>query len=158
MNKSLFTEELIAPCGMNCGLCSSYLTLKNGLKKKGVMRAECPGCRPRGKNCAFLKKACEFLANGVYTYCFECEKYPCPRLKGLDKRYRTNYHMSMIENLDYIKENGIKKFLNQQAKKWQCSNCGDIICCHNGVCYRCNSDKLFTLKRRYQWEEDQQKR
>ncbi|MBN1367912.1 MAG: DUF3795 domain-containing protein [Dehalococcoidales bacterium] len=155
--KSLLAEELIAPCGMNCGLCSSYLTLKYDLKKKGIMRSECPGCRPRNKNCAFMKKACKSLANGLYKYCFECESYPCTRLKSLDKRYRMYYHMSMIENLDYIKENGIKKFLRHQTGKWQCSDCGAIICCHNGICYSCSADKLFTLKRRYRWTEDQDK-
>jgi hypothetical protein len=29
-------EEMIAPCGMNCGVCVSYLAMKNDLKKKGV--------------------------------------------------------------------------------------------------------------------------
>lgn len=155
MKKPLFTEELIAPCGMNCGLCSSYLTLKYGLKKKGIMRSECPGCRPRGKNCAFLKKSCEYLAKGTYAYCFECDNYPCKRLKSLDKRYSSFYHMSMVENLDYIKKNGINKFLVQQTGKWQCKECEAIICCHNGICYNCSSDKLFTLRRRYRWAEDQ---
>jgi Protein of unknown function (DUF3795) len=158
MKKPLFMEELIAPCGMNCGLCSSYLTLKHNLKKSGIMRAECPGCRPRNKNCAFMKKSCKFLANGIYKYCYECSNYPCERLKGLDKRYRSFYHMSMIENLDYINKNGIKRFLNQQTNRWQCPECGAVISCHNGICYNCRSDKLFTLKRRYRWEEDQNKR
>jgi hypothetical protein len=156
--KIILDEVLIAPCGMNCGLCSSYLTLKHNLKKSGIMRAECSGCRPRGKNCAFMKKACEFLSSGTYKYCFECSGYPCERLKGLDKRYRSFYHMSMIENLDYIKKNGIIKFLNQQTEEWQCPECGATICCHNGICYNCHSEKLVTLKRRYRWEEDQDKR
>ncbi len=157
MKSKLFTEELIAPCGMNCGLCSGFLTLKHGLKKKGVMKTECPGCRPRGKHCAFMKKACKFLGEGVYKYCYECADYPCERLKRLDKRYRSHYHMSMIENLDYIKANGINKFLAWQTEKWQCPECKATICCHNGICYNCGSEKLFTLKRRYRWAEDQEK-
>ena len=28
-------EVLIAPCGMNCGFCSSYLAMKNDLKSTG---------------------------------------------------------------------------------------------------------------------------
>lgn len=28
-------EKLIAPCGMNCGVCASYLAMKNDLKNKG---------------------------------------------------------------------------------------------------------------------------
>ncbi len=32
------------------------------------------------------------LGEGKLRFCFECESYPCKRLKALDKRYRTKYH------------------------------------------------------------------
>lgn len=147
-------STLIAPCGMNCALCSSYLSMKNDLKKQGIMRSYCVGCRPRGKNCAFMKKSCDLLANGLVQYCFECEEFPCRRLKALDKRYRTNYQMSMIENLEYIRDNGMEAFLEKEAKKWRCPECGGVICCHNGICYSCGLEKLKTKKRRYRWTDD----
>jgi hypothetical protein len=31
-------KELIAPCGMNCGVCANYLAMQNDLKKKGSAR------------------------------------------------------------------------------------------------------------------------
>ncbi len=147
-------STLIAPCGMNCALCSSYLSMKNDLKKQGIMRSYCVGCRPRGKNCAFMKKSCDLLANGLVQYCFECEEFPCRRLKALDKRYRTNYQMSMIENQEYIRDNGMEAFLEKEAKKWRCPECGGVICCHNGICYSCGLEKLKTKKRRYRWTDD----
>ncbi|MFC1995459.1 DUF3795 domain-containing protein [Chloroflexota bacterium] len=49
-------EELIAPCGMNCGICSGYLASKYDIKSKGIKMPYCIGCRPRDKKCAFLKK------------------------------------------------------------------------------------------------------
>src|SRR3990172_2386119 len=121
-------EILIAPCGMNCALCSSYLAMKNELKKKGFGKSYCAGCRPRGKNCAFMKKSCQLLGNGLVKYCFECREYPCSRLKTLDKRYRTKYHMSMIENLESIQENSLEKFLDDQELQWRCTECGGVIC------------------------------
>jgi len=36
-------EQLIAPCGMNCGVCVSYLAMKNDLKKKGFGKKYCAG-------------------------------------------------------------------------------------------------------------------
>lgn len=48
------SQELIAPCGMNCGICSSYLAYKNNMYGKGF--TNCTGCRARNKQCAFLKK------------------------------------------------------------------------------------------------------
>ena len=97
-------KMLIAPCGMNCSLCVAYQFGKDNINKKGFHRKYCPGCIPRGENCTHMGDSCELLAKGSVRFCFLCEQYPCKRLKGLDKRYRTKYHMSMIENLNYIKE------------------------------------------------------
>jgi hypothetical protein len=147
-------ELLIAPCGMNCAICSGYLAMKNDLKSTGIMKTYCAGCRPRGKNCAFLKKKCDLLANGRVQYCYECEEFPCRRLRDLDKRYRTFYRMSMIENLEYIRDNGIEKFLEKEAEKWKCPECGGVICCHNGICFSCGLEKLKNKKNKYRWTDD----
>jgi hypothetical protein len=153
MDGNIMEAKLIAPCGMNCGLCSSYLALKNDLKRKGIGRSYCAGCRPRGKNCAFMKKSCELLGNGRVRYCFECSDFPCRRLKHLDKRYRTFFRMSMIENLQNIRDNGIQSFLAEQAEKWRCPECGGVICCHNGICFNCGLEKLKAKKKKYRWED-----
>ena len=92
-------EDLIAPCGMNCVLCVSYLAMKNDLKKKGFRKKYCAGCLPRGKNCVFMKEHCDLVGKGLVRFCYECQNFPCRRLKALNKRYQTKYHMSMIENL-----------------------------------------------------------
>ncbi|MFH0951739.1 MAG: hypothetical protein V1838_00955 [Patescibacteria group bacterium] len=39
-------------------------------------------------------------------------------MKQLDKRYRTNYGMSMIKNLKYIKKNGIGKLVQREKQRW----------------------------------------
>ncbi|UCD21373.1 MAG: DUF3795 domain-containing protein, partial [Chloroflexota bacterium] len=125
-------EELIAPCGMNCGVCVSYIAMKIDLNKKGFKRRYCPGCRPRGKNCVFMKHHCDLVGEGLVRFCHECQNFPCRRLKALDMRYRTKYRMSMIENLEYIRDKGIDKFLEKEQEKWQCPDCDGVICCHNG--------------------------
>lgn len=145
-------EELIAPCGMNCGVCVSYLAMKNEVNKKGFRKKYCAGCLPRGKNCTFMAKQCDLLAKGLVRFCYDCAGFPCPRLKALDRRYRVSYHMSMIENLEFIKNNGMERFLEKEAGKWRCLDCGAVICCHNGLCLNCGLDKLFQNKR-YRWDE-----
>lgn len=146
-------EILIAPCGMNCGICSGYLAMKNDVKSKGLRMPYCTSCRPRDKQCAFLKKRCQKLLDGSVKYCYECEDFPCRNLKVIDKRYKERYRMSMVENLEYIKENGMEKYLEKDAKKWRCPDCGGVICCHNGICFSCGLEKLKAKKQIYRWED-----
>ncbi len=146
-------KELIAPCGMNCSVCIAYLAKKHDLHKQGLRRTYCEGCLPRGKNCLHMADKCEKLGNGLVRFCFECTDFPCKRLKALDKRYRTKYHLSMIENLTYINKHGIGNFLEIEKEKWMCSGCGGTVCCHNGLCLCCQTDKL-RQNRKYRWGEE----
>jgi len=123
---------LIAPCGMNCNICMAYQRDKN----------KCPGCRLFNKaepvtiaNCKI--KNCATFQRSKSKFCFECEEFPCKKLKHLDKRYRTKYNMSMIENLENIKKFGLREFVKNEKIRWACSKCGGTICVHRGYCYKC---------------------
>ena len=152
--RDTFKQELAAPCGMNCNVCSGYLAFRYDLKNKGIRMTYCIGCRPRDKKCAFLKKRCKRLMNHTVQYCYECPEYPCENLRNIDTRYQTLFRMSLLENLTDIKENGINKFLEIQEKKWRCNSCEGTICCHNGLCFQCDSERLRNKKKRYRWNDD----
>jgi len=134
MQKGKFLPELIAPCGMNCGTCVAFFGYTMEGKKR---KHRCSTCRSRKSQCAFLKEDCDKLATKQIEYCFECTDFPCANLKTLDNRYREKYGMSMIENLSYIKAEGIKQFLKNEQERWKCPNCGGIVCVHNKTCYTC---------------------
>jgi len=140
-------HDLIAPCGMNCNLCVSYQFGKFDFNKKGFNRKYCPGCIPRGKNCTYMANHCDLLGKGKIRFCTDCKDFPCKHLKYLDKRYSTKYHMSMIDNLEYISSNGIEKFLFKEEEKWKCNVCSNLKCCHNGLCLSCEIDKLASNKK-----------
>jgi hypothetical protein len=130
---------------MNCGVCSSYLAMKNNVttSPNGKKAAYCRGCLPRGKGCSMNKSSgCQKLMTLSVRFCYECEQFPCQANMHWDKVYRGKYSTSPIENLKYIKENGMEKFLEQQTEKWQCPECGGVISCHNGVCYTCGVEKV----------------
>ncbi len=143
-------KQLIAPCGMNCNLCVSYLAGKYDLNKKGIRRVYCAGCLPRGKHCLHMASHCDLLGKGLVRFCFECDSFPCKRLKALDKRYRTKYHLSMIDNLKMIRDHGIDAFLKKEEEKWNCPTCGNPVCCHIGLCLQCQIDTLLQ-NRKYRW-------
>ena len=139
--------HLIAPCGMNCAICSGYLAHKNRPRFKGMM-SHCQGCRPRNKQCAFLKKRCADnlkLLHGEVDFCFECDCFPCESLRRLDSRYRHEFNMSMIDNLMEIKENGLNTFLEKQHQKYACRQCGGLLSVHSQKCFNC--DKIESWKR-----------
>ncbi len=130
-------KNLIAPCGMDCRLCLGYQREKN----------RCPGCKKRdayessyGRKC--IIRSCQILKDNKMEFCSsKCEKYPCKRLKDLDKRYRTKYQMSMIENLENIKKLGLKKFFDNQKKKWTCKKCWELLCVHRDFCLKCGDKR-----------------
>lgn len=146
-------EKLIAPCGMNCCLCVAYQFKEYDINKRGFHRKYCRGCIPRGENCLHMKDSCKLIGNGSVRFCYDCESYPCERLKGLDKRYRTKYHMSMIENLNFIRDVGMDAFIAKEQEKWKCTDCGATICCHNGLCLNCNLDTLL-INKKYRWHNE----
>jgi hypothetical protein len=102
-NEITITEELIAPCGMNCAICSRYLASINNLK-----RSQCVGCRSKNESCTYLFEKCTGVNNTAQDNAvfFECDQYPCKHINRMDDRYRKNYLMSVKDNLDCIKKNG----------------------------------------------------
>lgn len=127
-----FSKELIAPCGMNCGVCIAYLRDKN----------KCYGCMQEGSNkaahctkCSI--KYCDEHNHADFTYCYDCRKFPCTRIKKLDKRYVQNYKTSLSENLSYISQHGMEAFICAENEKWQCKNCGSVLSVHRNECLNC---------------------
>jgi len=137
MNQTVsFEKQQIAPCGMNCGTCIAYLRDKN----------RCPGCRVVSSDKAISVRKCmvtdcSYLKKTTSKFCYDCEKYPCQRIKNLDKRYRTKYGTSFIENLAIIKEKGLDQFLVFESKRRTCKNCGSVFSVHRENCLNCGSSR-----------------
>lgn len=133
IRSNTFEKHLIAPCGMNCGTCIAYLRDKN----------KCPGCRIVSSDKAISVKKCvvpdcSYLQKTTSKFCFDCEKFPCQRIKNLDKRYRAKYRTCFIKNLTIIKEKGIDSFLAFESDRRTCKNCGSVLSVHRDNCIKCN--------------------
>ena len=124
--------QMIAPCGMDCALCIGHRREKR----------RCPGCNdlrdelkpPHCVACAI--KTCQ-IPGRHWKFCSACPKFPCLRLRKLDRRYRTKYGMSMIDNLETIRAFGIRKFVAREKSRWACPACGATLCVHRNDCLRC---------------------
>ena len=106
----------IAVCGLDCGLCPRFYT---------VGSSRCPGCAGPG----FYDKrpTCSFITccvrNKGLEVCSECSKFPCAKFKSAEE-YRqvkesSSYPSSkrIMPNLFFMKEHGIKNFIEQQKKR-----------------------------------------
>lgn len=123
-------NAMIAPCGVNCLACSAYLNMKN----------PCPGCRAtseehKRKSCMnCVKKKCAF--DKGFFWCFECNRFPCSRIKDLNKRYTQNYDVDLIQNgLDA--QDNIVVFMKAQRNRFTCNVCGGVIDQHHHKCSEC---------------------
>ena len=123
---------LIAPCGLNCGLCRAHIRTRN----------QCHGCRVdeghKSNACSTCSiKNCRHLACGGHRFCFSCDKFPCAPLKHLDKRYQTKYGVSAIRNLERIREIGAPQFVIDERVAWSCPECRETLCMHRPQCTNC---------------------
>ena len=122
--------ELVAPCVMDCGLCIAHLR----------KRKRCSGCNgddaTKSAHCATCAiKTCGDRAAGVF--CFECSRFPCARVRHIDRRYRGKYGMSMVENLERIQEVGIDAFVAGERVRWAYPECGGVLSVHRPACVYC---------------------
>jgi len=133
MPTDLDRESLVAPCGLDCRLCRAYIRT----------RKHCPGCRSddsRSKSnyCLTCKiKNCAKLEPAGARFCFSCDEFPCALVRHLDKRYRTSYGLSTIENLLDIQKLGIRRFVALECERWLCPACGETLCMHKPQCPAC---------------------
>jgi hypothetical protein len=132
----------IAPCGLNCELCHGYQREKNkcgGCNSANVKPGYCTTC--------IIKYCPEKGGNDMLLCSSSCAKFPCKRLKDLDKRYRTKYGESAIENIALIAEIGLDAFVVHDAVKWKCPQCGSLLCVHRECCLKCGAvNEKFPLE------------
>ena len=123
----------IAPCGVICDICLGFQRNKN----------KCVGCNNTGNkpyHCTICSiKTCPEKHGNEKLLCNDCSKFPCRRIKDLDKRYVLKYGESPIENLKQINAIGLTDWINSQKEKWKCSNCNELLCVHNDVCLNCGN-------------------
>ncbi len=123
----------IAPCGVICDICLGYQRDKN----------KCAGCNYTGNkpyHCTVCSiKTCPEKKGNEKLLCYDCIKFPCRRIKNLDKRYTLKYGESPIRNLNKIKETGLAQFIDSEKEKWECSKCGQLLCVHREACMNCGN-------------------
>lgn len=134
---AIMNTRSIAPCGLNCELCSGFQREKDrcvGCLRAGGKPSYCTSCKV---------KLCPEKKGKATTLCSKCQKYPCKRIKDLNKRYSNKYGESNIDNLSMIQEIGLSSFIEFEKDKWKCRQCGTYLCVHKGTCPACGAINPF---------------
>jgi hypothetical protein len=70
-------------------------------------------------------------------YCFRCDEYPCKMIKPLISRYKSVHKVLLLENGNYIRDNGIQAFMKGEKERYSCKKCDGIVDQHYGKCSEC---------------------
>ena len=126
----VWSENLLAPCGMNCAVC--YARLRE--------RKPCPGCHGEDERKPKHCRTCRYkecAAERGVSFCVDCEEFPCSAMRRFDKSYRTRYGASLVEMTQRMRELGTEAHLEEQARMYTCTECGGVLSLHDRACTTC---------------------
>ena len=155
-------ENLVAPCGLYCGACSSYLaTQRNneqepasgaGSKQPSPKSMVCDGCLSGGRTPAHVPKCAIKLCAAEKSKtrrCSECAEFPCKRITDFNND-GFPHHAEALENLRQAHAMGIRDWTKHEEDRWQCTKCQTKLSWYDPECPKCKtprSDKLFPLRK-----------
>ncbi len=101
----------VGACGIDCGLCPMH-HVRDGDGCRGCAAPPISG--RSGRWCPIAR--CAVQERNRET-CADCHAYPCELLEDVDASDSFVTHLKMIENLRFIRENGLCSFLLQQRQR-----------------------------------------
>lgn len=128
-------KELLAPCGLYCGVCAIMMAHRDDNQKFKERLAPLYGVPPEGIRC----KGC--LSNEVFAYCTKCPIKSCTRQKGYEGCHQCNefpcehiHHFPvpvgkkvMMRAIPQRREMGTEKWVEAEEKRYKCPNCGNQL-------------------------------
>ena len=143
-------RDLLAPCGLYCGVCSIYIAHRdNNIKFKEkllpVYKAfakdlddiACTGCLSDKEVfpvCSAIKKSTK--EKGIEG-CHQCDDFPCKFVNNFPVKVAKKV---MQRTIPYWREFGTEKFVEEEVKRYQCSNCGNLLFRGAKRCNKCKID------------------
>ncbi len=146
-------NNLLAPCGLYCGVCGIFYAYKNNdskLKEK-LAKAywtkpeliECEGCLSNKRfnfcDVCDIRKCC---ADKKLAGCYQCDEFPCNKIKNYPYPLATKY---MINSTQVRRELGDLEWIKWEENNWKCKKCGEINFRGAKFCHKCNEKLDYAL-------------
>ena len=148
-------KEILAPCGLYCGVCAIYiadrtdnLKFKEAIAKSKVYRAfvntiedvKCRGCQSENINEIFgYCRECKIrdcVQKNGFVSCHECKDVPCKWLESFPIPVGRKV---IMRALPYWKEHGTLKWIEHEENRYKCPECGNSL--YRGAT-KCNACKI----------------
>ncbi len=97
-------DLMFSLCGLNCALCS--MKLDN----------YCPGCGGGAGNQGCAIARCS-LQHGKIDYCYQCNKYPCEKYKGIEAFDSFITHRNQLKDMEKAKRLGVELYQTELSEK-----------------------------------------
>lgn len=145
----MINRELLAPCGLYCGVCGIYCASANNdqqLKEKLAKgygdtpdRINCRGCLSDSvywycKVCAI--KTC--VLEKDYLGCHQCADFPCAKI---EKFPVPEGKKNILRAVPLWKQLGTEEFVKAEEKLFTCENCGTKLFRGARKCRQCGAFK-----------------
>lgn len=128
-------KDLLAPCGLYCGVCGILIAHRDGNEKfkqklSGVYglpaeKIKCKGCKSDDvfvycHSCP-IKSCTEKLG---YEGCHECGDFPCEFIENFPMPVGKKV---MLRAIPQWKEWGTEKWVEEEEKRYHCPSCGSPL-------------------------------
>ena len=138
-------KELIAPCGLYCGVCAVLIAYRDHNQKfkerLGAVyecspeQIACKGCLSgmRFKHCeACAIRSCTIKRG--YEGCHQCDNFPCALIENMTMAVGKKVALRAIPTW---RELGTEKWVEQEERRYLCPSCGYKLFRGAKRCRRC---------------------
>ena len=148
-------SNLLAPCGLYCGVCGVYYATRDkneklmtallnfyqdkisGLENSSISDLQCKGCLSDQRS--VLCRTCSIrdcTQKKGYTGCHECDEFPCAQIEQLPIPVGKKVALRAVP---YRRKWGTEKWVADELARYVCPDCGNTI--FRGA-KRCNKCKI----------------
>jgi len=128
-------KELLAPCGLYCGVCGVYLASRDNNQKLKEKLANAYGVTPEQIDC----NGC--LSDNKFVYCQACDIRACVNEKDFEGCHQCiDFPCKLIDDFPVPvgkkvilrsvpdrKELGTEKWVEAEEKRYSCSHCNEQL-------------------------------
>ncbi len=128
----MINRDLLAPCGLYCGVCGILIAHKSNDQKFKERLSTVYGCSPDDIAC----KGC--LSEATFIYCQTCPIKSCTRSKDYEGCHEcSDFPCKLIEDfpvpvgkkvilraIPAWRELGTERWIDEEEKRYNCPSCG----------------------------------